>query len=130
MAFHAVCQWSGDADEGRTENMFVGGTLALFLVVIIANLKIVLFSYSHYWFSTLVLSVSVLIFPLWEITITSWMPVAVFLENYESRNAIANMFANPMAWFALIFMIFTCVMHTPVKKLVEDYMKTFNLCTS
>ena len=109
--------------------MFVGGTLVLFLVVIIANVKIFLFSFSHYWFTVLVLSVSVLVYPLWEVVITTYLPITRFLENYESRNAIGNMFRHPMAWFALIFLIFACIMHTPLKKLFEDYRRTFNVCT-
>lgn len=56
----ALCAVSTDSSEGRMDNMWVGGLLVLTLVVLVANIKVAIFSFSHYWFSVLILVLSVL----------------------------------------------------------------------
>ena len=116
----AVCAITTDGDEGRMDNYYVGGFLVLALVVLVANIKVATFSYSHYWFSVLAMVLSVLFLFLWSAILTEWLPISEFLENYDSRGSTSKMVDNGMAWIAVFAVLYLCFMLTPISTVLKD----------
>lgn len=57
----SLCSVSGDSDNGKIDSMWVASVLIFSLVVAVVNVKIVLFSYVHYWFSVSFIVISILL---------------------------------------------------------------------
>jgi hypothetical protein len=105
-------------------SMYVGGVLVFMLVVVVANIKVVTFSYSHYWFSVVMLVLSVLSFFIICLLLLDWLPISEFLENYESRGAIDYVFENPNSYFVFFLVVYGCFMFMPVVAVVKDFFFT------
>ena len=120
ISLFAVCAITTDGEEGRMDNMYVGGVLVLALVVLVANIKVVTFTFSHYWFSVLISFLSIVVLFLFSAILTEWLPISEFLENYDSRGSTVKMLANPMAWFAIFAVLYLCFMLTPISTVLKE----------
>ncbi|CAG9326924.1 ATP8A1_3 [Blepharisma stoltei] len=100
--------------EGRTNSMWTGSALIFAIVVIVANGKVVEFSYSHYWFSLTILSVSVLLYFFILAILTEWLPVSEWLDNYDSKGSLTQMFADGNTYLCSILLIFSFFFYKPL----------------
>ncbi|OMJ85922.1 hypothetical protein SteCoe_12625 [Stentor coeruleus] len=99
--------WStGDKEYGQMENMWVSAILIFALIVVFVNLKIIAFSYSHYWFSILILILSTGSFFFCTIMITEYLPIISWLDNYDSRGSSTRIMYNPNTYSGIVIAIF------------------------
>jgi hypothetical protein len=110
----AICSITGDPSEGRMDNMWTNGLLVYALVVIVANVKVIMFSYSHYPFSITIIVLSILSYFIVAIALTELFPINEVLENYDSRGGILAVFVNPNSYFASIVVTFGCFIIAPL----------------
>lgn len=89
------------------DNMWVASNLIFALVIIYSNIKVFLFSYTHYWFTILTLILSIMSFFFMAALIMEWLPIYEYLENYSSYGSLDRMFRNPNTWTIFVFLIFT-----------------------
>jgi len=88
------------------DNMWVASNLIFALVVIYSNIKVFLFSYTHYWFTILTLILSIMSYFLVAAIIMEWLPISESLENYSSYGSLERMLSNPNTWTIFVFLIF------------------------
>mmetsp|Transcript_8609 Transcript_8609/g.8565 ORF Transcript_8609/g.8565 Transcript_8609/m.8565 type:complete len:323 (+) Transcript_8609:2039-3007(+) len=62
ISLNAICTVSGEWESGRMDSMYVFSVLVMGLVIIVVNIKIVLFSYIHFWFSLVIVAISILLY--------------------------------------------------------------------
>mmetsp|Transcript_1651 Transcript_1651/g.3553 ORF Transcript_1651/g.3553 Transcript_1651/m.3553 type:complete len:1147 (+) Transcript_1651:184-3624(+) len=103
----SMSSFSGDTDNGRMNNMFVGGIFVFGMVVLFANLKVLFFSFSHYWFSWLILFLSVGFYFFTTAILTDWLPTADWLDNYDDSGCTAQLLSNPNFYTTTLLL---CVM--------------------
>lgn len=94
LPLYSICYYAGD-ESGRVDNMWVASTCVLGLIVILANLKVVEFSNTHYWFSLLIIAGSIVVYFLTTAVVVEWLPVQEWLDNFESYGSLRRMWQNP-----------------------------------
>lgn len=110
----AVCFYTGDRNNGKDSNIWMGSLTLYLCVVIISNLRIIQFSYSVSWVSILFIIFSVVSFIFTHFLLLEWLPISVFLDNYDMRGAFPKMFTNPNAYNALLLAAAICFMFYPI----------------
>lgn len=106
--------------DGRVGDMWIVSSMIFGSVVILANLKVFLFSYSHYWFTVMILIVSVAVYYLVVYTLMDLFPILTVFDNYDSRGVFIHLFGNPNFYTGAIFIIFTCFFVQPVLRCLES----------
>jgi hypothetical protein len=95
-------------------NLWVAGVGVNFLVVLVVNVKVFLFSKSHYWFTVIILVLSVAVFPFLSWLLTDALPVSQLLINYNSRGATSQWLENGPAILSCAISIYICFMLHPI----------------
>jgi phospholipid-transporting ATPase len=116
MCVFSVTSYTGDTEDGRMNSMYVAGIFVFAVVVIFANLKVLFFSYSHYWFSWLVMFISTGFFFFSTAVITDWLPVADWLSNYDARGCTKRLLSNPNFYTVSILLCVMCFVVQPILK--------------
>ena len=75
ISVHAVCDSTSDRDEGRMHGMWFAGLLVYSLIVTVANIQILVFSYSHTWFSVTIIGLSILSYYVVSLLLTEILPI-------------------------------------------------------
>lgn len=105
---------TGDSTHGQMENMYVSATLIFALIVVFVNLKIINFSYSHYWFTITVILLSTGSFFLFTLMITEYLPITPWLDNFDSRGSSTRILQNPNTYSAVTISIFLSFFLKPI----------------
>ena len=106
LVVYSVCSVTGSHSTGRIDSMYVASVIIISLVVICVNMKVVIFSYTHYWFSVLIVALSILVYFSVCFMITDWFPIHVYFDNFNARGASSRMFENPNFYFASVVLIY------------------------
>ncbi|CAG9326660.1 unnamed protein product [Blepharisma stoltei] len=114
ISIFAICTVSGEWESGRMDSMWVYSVLVLALVIIVCNVKIILFSYIHFWFSLIIIALSILLYFLVSAIITEWLPMESFLDNYDGKGSTARMLKNPNSYLCMILITYFCFFMTPL----------------
>jgi len=114
VVFTAVCYYTGDRNNGKDSNIWMGSLTMFFCVVIIANLRIIKFSYSVSWISIVVIIASIGTFVFTHFIMLEWLPISVLLDNYDMRGSLPKLFTNPNVYNALILAAAICFMFYPL----------------
>lgn len=114
LIFAAVCFYTGDRNNGKDSNVWMGSLTMFFCAVIISNLRIIKFSYSVSWISIVVIAASTGSYILTHFIMLEWLPISVILDNYDMRGALPKMFTNPNVYNSLILASAICFMFYPI----------------
>ena len=120
ISVHAVCDGTSDSEEGRMHGMWFAGLLVYSLIVTVANIQILCFSYSHTWFSVAIIGISIVLYYIASLCLTELFPIQKWLENYNPRGGMYNLFVNPNAWLAFMIVIVMCFFLIPAIPIVKE----------
>ena len=120
VSVHAVCDSTADTHEGRMHGMWFAGLLVYSLIVTVANIEILQFSYSHTWFSLTIIGLSIISYYIVSLLLTELLPIERWLENYNPRGGMYALFTNPNAWFAFIVVVVLCFILIPAIPIIKD----------
>jgi phospholipid-transporting ATPase len=119
----ALCQCSGYQETGHMNNVFVAGTLMYGLVVILVNVKILLFSLAFYWFNVGLIFFSI-VFYFWStLVLDSALPINDWLDNYEMRFSIYQIMKNPNSWVVILVVPFASFFIQPFFQVFLEYLQ-------
>jgi phospholipid-transporting ATPase len=102
MCVYSISAFTGDREDGRMNSMFVAGIFVFGMVTIFANLKVLFFSSSHYWFSWLFLGLSVGLYFASAALLTECLPTTSWLDNYDGAGCTAQLLRNPNFYAACL----------------------------
>lgn len=100
-----ICQTTGDPYTGKMDNMWVASEVVFGLVVIMVNIKVILISYSNYWFSIGIDILCTTSYYFFAWILTEWVPIDVFFDNYDSRGSTYRMLANPNTYSVTVVVL-------------------------
>lgn len=106
LSLFTFAEITGDSTYGQLENIWTASILIFALIVVFVNVKILCFSYSHYWFTLTVCILSTGSFFFFTVLITELLPIISWLDNYDSRGASRRILMNPNTYSAIIIAIF------------------------
>jgi phospholipid-transporting ATPase len=106
LSLFALLVSTGDSEYGQMENVHVPASLIFALIVLFVNLKVINFSYSHYWFTILIIVVSTGSFFLFTALLTEILPINHWLDNFDSRGSSVRIMKNPNTYSAICISIF------------------------
>jgi magnesium-transporting ATPase (P-type) len=118
MSIFTICMTSGDRHYGQMDNMYVASKLIFGLVVFLVNIKVITFSYSHYWFSILISLLSTLSYIGFTILLNDYLPIYTWLDNYDSRGSSVKLLKNPNTYSAILICFFIGFMIHPIYKAI------------
>ena len=118
ISIFTICMTSGDQKYGRMDNMWVASKLIFGLVVFLVNIKVYIFSCSHYWFSLLISMLSTLSYVGFTVILNDYMPIYSWLDNYDSRGSSIKLLENPNTYSAIIICFFIGFMVHPIYKTI------------
>jgi hypothetical protein len=106
----AICLYcftyvTGDPDNGKMNGLWTVGVLIYSLVVVFANLKVLQICYVHYWFSVLIIVLSIASYYLCSVIITDWIFISNVFGNYDGRGSTSKMLGNPTSYLITAAMI-------------------------
>lgn len=113
-----LCMTSGDQRYGQMDNMWVASKLIFGLVVFLVNIKVYLFSYSHYWFSILISALSTFSYIGFTVLLNDYLPIRSWLDNYDSRGSSIKLLQNPNTYSAIAIVLFIGIMIHPIYKAI------------
>lgn len=105
---------TGDSTYGQLENIWVTSILIFALIVVFVNVKILNFSYSHYWFTIVVNFLSTGSFFFFTFLVTELLPIVSWLDNYDSRGASTRIILNLNTYSAVVIAIFVGFFIKPI----------------
>ena len=111
-----ICMTSGDQTYGQMDNMWVASKLIFGLVVFLVNIKVITFSFTHYWFSIAISILSTLSFIVFTVLLNDYLPILTWLDNYDSRGSSVKLLRNPNTYSAIIICFFIGFMVQPIYK--------------
>ena len=79
-----MCGNTGHPIDGYVDDMWVASSMVLTVVTVIVNIRVMIFSYMYFWFSMVVLLLSILFYFLVCFMLTAWFPPSDLLDNYDS----------------------------------------------
>ena len=113
-----ICMTSGDRMYGQMDNMWVAAKLIFGLVVFLVNIKVYLFSYSHYWFSLIISLLSTMSYVLVTVLMNDYLPIISWMDNYDSRGSSVKLLWNPNTYSAIVICFFVGFMVHPIYKAI------------
>jgi len=99
--------------------MWTASVLVYGMVVLYANIKVIQFSYSHFWFSLSVIFISVLCFVLSAAVITELLPMLSWLDNYEGKGSLNKLIVNPNTYISIVVLIYGGFFIQPVIRRIK-----------
>ena len=118
ISMFTICMTSGDQKYGQMDNMWVGAKLIFGLVVFLVNIKVYLFSYSHYWFSIVISILSTGSYLCVTVLLNDYLPIINWLDNYDSRGSSVRLLKNPNTYSAIVICFFVGFMVHPIYQAV------------
>jgi len=125
LTFFSLCYYTGDESNGKDPNIWHGGIAMYCIIVLIANLYVLRFSYMINWIFVLFWLASVGSFFLSHFLMTEWLPIAGWLDNYDMRGATYKLFLNPNAYSVAVLLIALCFMFYPIVQYTTDLIDIF-----
>ena len=123
VVMYSMCFYTGHQNTGTLESMWVGGMELYTLIVIIVNVKVVINSYRHYWFSIVMILLSVASYFLTTFLVVDWMPMNEFFDNWDQRHSTYRIFINPNAYSCGVLLVICSVMFFPVINLLREFIR-------
>ena len=121
VVMYAMCQYSDDRVDGTMENMWVGGMELYALIVILVNIKVLMFSFRHFWFSILIILVSIGSYFLTTFLVVEWLPLSDFFDNWDMRQSSFRIFTSPTAYSVAVLLIIATIIGFPVGNLLIEF---------
>lgn len=109
---YMICGQVGD--RGSVGDMAMASCMAFGMVVVLVNVKIVFFSYIHFWFSAAALVLSTVLYFAVSYCITDLLPISGFLNNFDGRGATSMVLRNPNFYVGAVFLVAVAFMFQPV----------------
>ena len=114
ISIFTLCMTTGDQKYGQMDNMWVASKLIFGLVVFLVNIKVYIFSCTHYWFSLLISIFSTLSYLAVTVVLNDYLPIYNWLDNYDSRGSSIKLLQNPNTYSAIIICFFIGFMIHPI----------------
>jgi phospholipid-transporting ATPase len=109
-----MCYASGSSNTGHMSSMWVAATLMYGLIVILVNVKVILFSNSFYWFNTLIIGLSVIFYFFSTFLLDTAIPISEWLDNYNIRGSIGIILKNPNSYIIIMLVTYMCFFLQPM----------------
>lgn len=114
---------SVDADNGRMDTLAGTGIFVFGTIVLFANVKIFLISYVHYWFSVVMMALSVASYYASEFCLTHFFPIRPWLDNYENYGFTTIMTKNYCFYLVTVLLIVGCNLVQPLVREFKTYLR-------
>lgn len=125
LTFFSICFYTGFEDNGKDPNIWMGGTAMYAVIVLIANLYIFRFAYMIHWILIVFWVASVASFFFTHFLITEWLPISVWLDNYDMRGSTYKLFLNPNVYSVCVLLVAICFMFYPIVYYVTELIEVF-----
>ena len=119
---YGIC-YSASESDGRTVGMWEASDLIYALVVIISNIRVVMFSYSWYWFSVLIILLSIISYYVISLIITQWLPIENYLDNFDGRGSTLKILSIPNAYAVTLLVVVAIFLVPPLIKYMKKLIK-------
>jgi phospholipid-transporting ATPase len=117
----AMCKYTGDKTYGTMENIWVGGMELYALIIVLVNLKVLMLSNRHFWFSILMLLLSIGSYFFTTFLIVEWMPMSELFGNWDMRHSSFRIFTSPIAYSVGFLLVVSTVIGFPVANLLLEF---------
>jgi phospholipid-transporting ATPase len=104
ICLYGICYTTGHSETGRIDSLWVASCLMYGMVVILVNVKILLFSYAYYWFNVSLIIASIFFYFFSTKILDTSLPIADWLDNFDMRGSVDQMAKNPNTYI-VIFLI-------------------------
>lgn len=121
---------SCDSEGGRMNSLAGSGIVVFGTIVLFANFKIFMISYVHYWFSILSMALSVASYYVSEYTLTHFLPIHSWLDNYENHGFTFVMIKNPVFYLITALLVIGCNLLQPLLREIKSYFRLKHISTS
>ena len=115
-----LCYVTGYSNAGHVNNLWTAATLMYGLIVILVNVKILLFSYSYYWFNVGLIFLSIVFYFLSTQVIDQVLPISDFMDNFDMRGSVSMISSNPNSYIIIILVTYLCFFVQPIFRVVRD----------
>ncbi|OMJ67067.1 hypothetical protein SteCoe_35873 [Stentor coeruleus] len=123
ICIYGICYTAGHKETGRVDSLWVASTLMYGMVVILVNIKVVLFSYAYYWFNVTIIIASIAFYFIISKIIDTGLPISEWLNNYEIRGSIDQMFENPNTYVIIILITYLAFFIQPLYFTIRQLIK-------
>ena len=116
----SICKATGNEYTGKMDNMWVASELIFGVIVVMVNLKVVMLSYSNFWFTLGINFVCTASYFVFAWVLTEWAPVDIFFDNYDSLGSTYRMAINPNTYAAgLVVVVMGFLAQPVIRRIVE-----------
>lgn len=122
IAVYGICNSPSEID-GKTAGMWEVSDLIYALVVIVSNVRVVMFSFIWHWFSVLCMVLSILSYYIISFIITQWLPIEDYLDNYDGRGSTLKMLSIPNTYLVTLIVVVSIFMVPPMVKYLRKLIK-------
>ena len=121
VVIYSMCQYSGDKTYGTMENIWVAGMELYALIVVLVNVKVLMLGNRQFWFSILMLLLSIGSYFLTTFLVVEWMPMSEFFDNWDMRHSSFRIFTSPIAYSVGFLLMASTVLGFPVANLLLEF---------
>lgn len=123
ICIYGICYTTGHKDSGRVDSLWVASTLMYAMVVILVNTKVILFSYAYYWFNVAIIMASIISYFIISKIIDAALPISEWLNNYDVRGCVDQMFENPNTYIIIILIVYMAFFIQPLYFAIKQLFK-------
>ena len=113
--FFTIGRVSGLA-TGQMSSLSVMSVIVFEIVVIMVNLKVFLFSHSHFWFTLLPMFVDITLYFVINAFVYQGLPLSTYALNFDGYGALGQIFMNPNTYIWITCCVYACFIVEPVIK--------------
>lgn len=122
ISVYAICYYSPESD-GKIMGMWELSDFVFTTVVIIVNLRVFSFSMSWYWFSVLLIFLSIIGYFIVDFMITQWFPIKNFFDNFDGRGSTWKLIRTPFIYFVALLVVVGILIIPPILEYVKKLRK-------
>ena len=113
--FFTIGRVSG-LSTGQMSSLSVMSVIVFEIVVIMVNLKVFIFSHSHFWFTLLPMFIDVILYFVLNALIFEGFPLSTYILNFDGYGAIQQIFKNPKTYIWIACCVYGCFIVEPLIK--------------
>ena len=122
LSVNALGYYSSEED-GKIVGMWEISELVYIMVIIVANIRILMFTYTWYWFFIMALIFSVISYFISSLILTEWLPIRDYLDNFDGRGSTVKILAFPNTYIVIILLVVSIFTILPLFKYSKKFIK-------
>lgn len=122
LSTYALCFYTAEED-GKIMGMWELSDFIFTSVVIIVNFRVFSFSMSWYWFSILIIFLSIFSYFIVDFMLTEWFPIKNVFDNFDGRGSTWKLAKTPFVYTLVILIIASILMVPPIIEYIKKLKK-------